>query len=253
MRLIASILISVALAAGVLSAATAYVVPTSLDEAMLVGLTLNAPAGVVRDDEGRVVVDESGGPVALVAAGDEEGRATVLTEEVLARLREAGVERVRVREFAFSRWSGRWLFLLSVVGLVVGAVMMRMSRARAIERSSAEGGDPAALLDEIIATVGDIRSDLDAMGGEDERLHAITQRVGALQEGAIAQFVDARERMVQRMGLARFATVMDRFASGERRLNRAWSAAADGVLAESVACLGDAEVRFGEARERMGG
>ncbi len=251
MRLVASILISVSLAVGVLSAATAYVVPTSLDDAQLVGLTLNAPAGVVRDPDGGIVLDEDGAPVALVPAEDEEGVATVLTAELLASLREAGVERVRVRAFSLSRWSGRWLFLLSVCGLLAGAVMMRMSRARAIGRA-VEAGDPSVLLDEIIASVGNIRASLEGMSDEEDRLRAVTQRVGALQEGAIARFVEARDQLVQRLGLARFATVMDRFASAERMLNRAWSAAADGVLGESVECLGNAEARFGEARERMG-
>lgn len=53
----------------------------------------------------------------------------------------------------------------------------------------------------------------------------------------INAFVEAREAMIHRYGLAHYATMMDSFALGERALNRAWCAAADGYVDELSACL----------------
>jgi hypothetical protein len=44
---------------------------------------------------------------------------------------------------------------------------------------------------------------------------------------------------------------MDPFAAGERRLNRAWSAAADRVLPEAIASLEQALAAFDAARARL--
>lgn len=48
----------------------------------------------------------------------------------------------------------------------------------------------------------------------------------------LADFADAREAISKRFGLGTYAEVMTEFASGERYINRSWSAAADGYVGE---------------------
>jgi hypothetical protein len=65
----------------------------------------------------------------------------------------------------------------------------------------------------------------------------------------INDFVEAREAIIARYGLAKYAEMMDNFALGERALNRAWCASADGYIDELHICLERAEVRLRAARD----
>jgi len=57
-------------------------------------------------------------------------------------------------------------------------------------------------------------------------------------------FVDARESIAHRYGLAAYGDVMTRFAAGERYLNRVWSASADGYIDEVNEYLEKAKDQF---------
>ena len=75
------------------------------------------------------------------------------------------------------------------------------------------------------------------MTTEHDRQHAIIERLGEVQSTHVPAFVDARPLLISRLGLSGFAELMDRFAAMERQVNRAWSAAADGVEDEALDCL----------------
>jgi hypothetical protein len=53
----------------------------------------------------------------------------------------------------------------------------------------------------------------------------------------INDFVEARQALIVRHGLAHYAAVMDSFALGERAINRTWCASADGYIDEVKRCL----------------
>jgi len=63
-------------------------------------------------------------------------------------------------------------------------------------------------------------------------------------------FADGRECMVTEQGLTFFADVMSPFAAGERAINRAWSAAADGYIDEATDCLEKGLRMLTSAREK---
>ncbi len=63
----------------------------------------------------------------------------------------------------------------------------------------------------------------------------------------VHRFLAARETLIFRHGLPTYGRVMDAFAAGERALNRAWSASADGYRDEVDACLDRARDRFAQA------
>ncbi len=60
----------------------------------------------------------------------------------------------------------------------------------------------------------------------------------------LSNFVAARETVIQKYGLDTYARMMDAFAGGERALNRAWSASADGYIDEAWSSLDRAERGF---------
>lgn len=64
----------------------------------------------------------------------------------------------------------------------------------------------------------------------------------------VGDFVAARKSMIPLMGLRPYAEVMSAFAAGERNLNRAWSASADGYEDEVWASLDRALARMNEAK-----
>ncbi len=60
----------------------------------------------------------------------------------------------------------------------------------------------------------------------------------------LADFANARQTIADKYGLTMYARVMTEFASGERALNRAWAASADGYIDEVWLTLEAARDRF---------
>ena len=76
-------------------------------------------------------------------------------------------------------------------------------------------------------------------------------RIDELFIDDIDKFVDARESIAHRYGLAAYGEVMSTFAAGERYLNRVWSASADGYIDEVNAYLEKAREQFVDSLEKI--
>lgn len=249
MKAIGSILIVISLVVGSIAAATVYYAPLSLpDEAFQMSaatgepayLELTAPAGLVRTEEG----DRE----PLVKAG------TPLTQEVLTTLRGHELQRadgstpelrrIRVSAFSFGRWKEKWWFLLASLGLVAGAALLRLdARRRAASAEPTGVGTKRLGPTEAIAAVKatlETLADRLSTGTDEERSDAVVVAIDKLRRRELDAFIENRDRLIGRHGLAGFAQIMDRFAAMERQINRAWSAAADGVLEEAEECVGQA-------------
>jgi hypothetical protein len=340
MKALGNVLLAGALAVGALAAATAYLVPLDFPDEDLAGLTLSADAGAVPTPSGKEA------PVAK--------RGETLTPGALARLRADGVAYVRVRQFEWRWWPGRWWFVAALVGLLVAAGLLRSASRQEIATAGATrdaelpgralrsiketvdglrrdiSGGPAAgpefqSLSERLGDLGQAQveafthartflterlgpGDLDALrqaigspaeedqlqairarlgpaeavhletflrtravlaerlGASDladlphllllpealqDRLALILERLGEAQKTHMPAFVEARPILIARLGLGGFAELMDRYAAAERQINRAWSAAADGVPAEAAQCLELASVFLDEALDRL--
>ena len=257
MRFVAFILTTLSLVLGAVAATTAYLPKTSLDDELLIGLRMAAPAGIAEPaeteaaaegDDDAVVAPADDDPQPLVKATDPEtGEATVIDAAVLKTLRDAGVERVRVKDFpssfgdAIARWTEWWWFAIAVAGFIASAMISRIARkARIMAGESAAGSKHAAPSDVVSsmrAVVAGLIEETPAMLTRRDRLDAIIDRVGGLQAEEIPSLVDRRETLVGVMGLGKYAALMDVFSSAERALNRAWSAAADGDEGEAMSCL----------------
>jgi hypothetical protein len=241
------LIIAAALVLGVSVAPTAYLPMLDLPDEQLIGLTLNAPAGEVRPDG--LPPHRTGEPLAEPD--------TKITADLLALLRDNGVERVRVKEFAFARWSGRWWFLLAVFGLLSGAMLVRLDIRQRLAASADESGtsatSPQAALAAITETIDALRRDVPLMTTGHDRQAAIIERLGEVQAVHVPAFVDGRERLVSKHGLSGYAAIMDRFAAMERQINRAWSAAADGVDEEATDCIERAAALADQTRAALHG
>lgn len=237
MKFIALLVLSVSLTIAVVGAASAYSPRLSLSDERLIGLTLAAPAGA----DGRKPIADSG---------------AALTAEVLASLRAAGVKAVRVEEFSFGRWPGRWLFIVGVVGLIGGGLWVKSITRTALaaaKLAGADAGSPEELLGRIEREATRLHEKIGSAPDDEAVREDILEIVGELQRTDMPAFVDAaRSVLTARGGIRLYATVIERFATGERRLNRAWSAAADGYIEEARRCVEEALPPLAESRERMG-
>jgi hypothetical protein len=253
MKLLSFLLIWGSLAIGVAAASTAYLPTLDMLASAPEPLTLSSPAGATEVPSAKDpnVLER----VPLVAPVGPDGAPTRLTPEVVAVLREAGVERVRVKEFAFERWSTRWIFVGACLGLLAGSMLVRLEARRCAAAATAAagpGGTPETALRSMIERAASIRAAAAGRGADQAAAcAAIVSGVDALNAAEVSTFVDARPLIIGRIGFGRFARLMDSFAAGERSLNRAWSAAADRVLPEAIASLDHAIRHLEEAERRL--
>ncbi len=254
MKLLAFLLIWISLGVGAVATTTAYVwrVPETGDL-----------------ESFRLAADEDGQAVYAILAADA-GKIdkdtpiikadTPLTPEVVKQLQEAKepVDRVRVKSFKLSRWTHLPYFGAACVGLLAGAFLTRRSTARAIKLADelAEHEDtmtPEKALTELRLVVGSLLEDISTLGEPHHACHTITHKLGDAISDYVPAITDQRERLVARMGLGTYAGLMDVFSAAERSMNRAWSAAADFSLDESMESLERAAERLAVAEDKLTG
>jgi hypothetical protein len=248
MKVLAFLLISGSLIVGTLASVTAYVPRLADIDPQKDRVTLNGPAGRSVDDPAVPLVDP-----------DTSAVPVVLTASLIERLQSAGVERVRVKEFALSRWDNKGLFLIAVFGLLGGALVLRREEKKKISRlltetdERPEVDDPRALIVTARGRADDLLREVASADSETDQVHMITAMVDAIEEEQLTAFVDARPVIVGSHGLTAYAHIMDRFAAAERQLYRAWSSAADHALEESVVSLKQAVIELGATLDRLDG
>lgn len=131
-----------------------------------------------------------------------------------------------------------------LVGLAGVAIVQLQHRA---DRS---GSDTVrASLELIEASLRRICGNIAELDRDKARIdvYEIHARIDALFMADLDTFVDNRERISHAYGLQAYADVMSAFATGERYLNRCWSASTDGYVDEVAAYLTRAHTQFDEA------
>lgn len=276
MKHIGNLLLVIGVIFGALAAATAYLVPLSApDDAFKLSengepryVTLSSPAGATeatgeeieelraRFEAGEISATELLKKKEALTPIAEKGEE--VTPELLAELRDANVQFIRVAEFGFMRWPHWWVFLGSAALLLVGSMMLRAASKAEVEKagiSPRTGAGAAVAPEESLASIRDaidgLRRDLPGMPDSEQRLEAVMERLGDAQAVHVVSFIEARPALVSRLGLGGYAELMDRFAALERQINRSWSAAADGVEEESLDCLERAAALLEETERVM--
>lgn len=116
-----------------------------------------------------------------------------------------------------------------------GVVLLHMSRQTETQKSEKS----AASLNEITQALERAIENSRQLAAEASKLapSKIVDRIDNVLAEDLRIFADGRDSMTTEHGLMVFADVMSPFAAGERAINRAWSAAADGYIDEASVCL----------------
>ncbi len=104
--------------------------------------------------------------------------------------------------------------------------------------------NPLEWIDKIIKSVEEI--DFEKMDTS-----SIKKSIEAVQSNLIIPFVESRHYFSHRFGVGRFAEFFSLFSSGERNINRAWSAIVDGYPEEAKRSIETALRYFKQTKERL--
>jgi hypothetical protein len=140
-----------------------------------------------------------------------------------------------------------WVSGLGLLVLVAGGVVLRLSTRR-VEASAGISGE------QVVAALRGLPDELEAICAEVEQLQLaeVTERLSGLEVKYFRPIADGAPLLLGAMGAGRFAEVFGVYASGERLVARAWSAAADHHRPEATAALRSGSARIREAALAMG-
>lgn len=144
----------------------------------------------------------------------------------------------------------RWGYFSGALILgVVGIILVHL-----YEQKNVRSGKKLAMnLEDIKTSLIHIVENITHLNAEKQSINAydMRHRIDELFSEDLTIFVEARQGLAHAYGLQVYANVMSHFASGERYLNRVWSASADGYIDEIKAYLDKAEVQFVEALDNI--
>lgn len=140
----------------------------------------------------------------------------------------------------------QWGFF--VCALIVGAIGVvlvqsgKRQHTKSEEKLTSNIQNIQASLSRIAENITQLNAAKDSINTYDMR-----GRIDELFSDDLAVFVQARESISHLYGLQAYADIMSYFASGERYLNRIWSASADGYIDEVNIYLDKAQQQFADA------
>ena len=145
----------------------------------------------------------------------------------------------------------QWGYFIGVLVLgIVGIVLVHLH-----ERKSSRSEKRLAMnLEDIKTSLIRIVENMTQLNAEKQSINAydMRHRIDELFANDLTTFVEARESLAHAYSLQVYANIMSHFASGERYLNRVWSASADGYIDEITAYLDKAQTQSAEALDNIG-
>ncbi|NIP23244.1 MAG: hypothetical protein GWN67_25205 [Phycisphaerae bacterium] len=144
----------------------------------------------------------------------------------------------------------QWGYFCGAIAVGIAGILLVRAGKRGQIRSE---GKLTANIQNIEAGLTRIVENISNLNSEKQSINPydVRHRIDALFTEDIISFVEARESIGHVYGLAAYADIMSYFASGERYLNRVWSASADGYIDEVAAYLEKAQLQFSEALEKL--
>ncbi len=137
-----------------------------------------------------------------------------------------------------------------VVG-VVGVVLLRISIKKQQKGESKVEAD-IAVITESLKNIAQNITTFNGQKGE-SNVYDIHSKIDELFIDDIENFLKARESIIHHHSMEVYADLMNHFAAGERYLNRAWSASADGYVDEVNASIEKACEQFVLAKKQFEG
>lgn len=139
---------------------------------------------------------------------------------------------------------------------VAGAGFALLAVALLLLRWPAKGGAGARErgAQDVLSLLRSMPDELDAISARAAGLElpALLEELSALDRKYLQPIADGSPALLGQLGAQRFADVFGQYASGERQLARAWSAAADQHGPEAIASLQRSAERIREAVELLG-
>lgn len=144
------------------------------------------------------------------------------------------------------KWA--WYVPALAVG-VLGVVIIRTTQARQAKTEH----HVAANIETVETTLARIATNIQKLNVEKDSINTynMRHRIDELLADDLSSFVDARESIAHRYGLAAYGEIMSSFAAGERYLNRVWSASADGYIDEVNEYIEKALEQFVESHDKI--
>lgn len=118
---------------------------------------------------------------------------------------------------------------------LVGVILLHKTRLESTEKSEVSAANLNEIKNALARAIGNTK----ALAAESPKI-APSKIVAQIDDEIAVDlrvFAEGRNSMTTEYGLTVFANVMSPFAAGERAINRAWSAAADGYVDEATDCL----------------
>ncbi len=136
--------------------------------------------------------------------------------------------------------------------LIIGAAGVAIVRL-ATSRAAREEDKLAANIQTIHQSLARVLENITTLNREKESIdpYDFRHRIDELLPDHLADFVGARESIAHLYGLQAYADIMSEFATGERYINRVWSASADGYIHECHTYLEKAREQFAAALEQL--
>ncbi len=132
---------------------------------------------------------------------------------------------------------------IGLILVVAGGLMARSGRKpKETDTAATAEGDPRTMLDGFQARLEGL--DITDVGKNHATLH---ESLDALLEEEVPAFLEHRQAMIDKLGLATFAEMIGQFAGMERNAARAWSAITDEVWGEVPPCIDRAKIFLGHA------
>ena len=135
--------------------------------------------------------------------------------------------------------------------LAIAIVLLRMSAAKdRKERATADGADPR---EDPLGAIRTLPKRLDVIVEEaaSQPLKTLIEKLSELDTELMSPIADGAPRLLGTLGAQRFASIFGDYASGERWLTRAWSAAADQHRPEALKALERARTKIHDAVEAI--
>ncbi len=144
------------------------------------------------------------------------------------------------------RWN--WFIPAVVVGFI-GVVLARLGQRREVHATARLVSNMRAIQESLRR----IAQNMAQLNSEKQSIdpYEIRHRLEELFTDDLSTFVAARESIAHSYGLAAYAEVMSCFAAGERYLNRAWCASADGYIDEIHQYLNKAKEQFASSLDKV--
>ncbi len=140
-------------------------------------------------------------------------------------------------------------FVCALIVGVIGVVLVQSAKRRytkSEEKLTSNIQNIQASLSRIAENITQLNATKESVDTYDMR-----HRIDELFGDDLEIFVQARESISHLYGLQAYADVMSYFASGERYLNRIWSASADGYIDEVSIYLDKAQQQFADALAKV--